>query len=511
MTPDPTSEPRWSVLLSLLTCGILPATTARRTNHGPLRNAYLLHSAAALFGVFVIVCIASWGDATAPATFGSVGARFLDNQSWFLEKLSQQPKTTVLSVLGITLLVELGFLGVAYLVMPWGACDEPLGASFRHALRRAWLQTPHIVLIIALVGALGTPLSRWDRSWRASYPIPMPILPTPPTVQPPPKGTSRESQAWRDYKKDVAEDLHRAVQAHRDAVNHWSAGLLCSQPWYLRFNEAIAVDAGFLCGLWLLWALLRSVGAPRIAPPIERPPRCDACGYNLTTIPMESRCPECGDAVTASLGPDARPGAPWQRRREIGRVTAWRRSWNEAVSHPARFARTLRLTSPGNDHRRFLAVHLPIVFLIGAISFAMMFCAVKARNQVPDPAASLLVGGPVFGTMCTLGAIAVTLKSATLASLLCYRQNRRNLMVGAIQVTCYLFVYLVAWEVFGAATGIGAVVMAKADWFRGLTLASRIGPEGFATTLWFIPNLACCIVYWTLVRRAVSGMRYANR
>lgn len=509
MTPDPPSEPCWSVFLSFLTCGILPATTARRTNRIPLRNAYLLHFAVALCGVFIIVWIASWGDVPAPATFGSVAARFLANLNWLLGQLSERPRTIVLAVLGIALLIEVGFVGVAYLVMPWGACDEPLGASLRHGLRRVWLQTPHVVLIIATVGAVGIPLSRWERAWRASYPIPMPSpdqLPTPPV---PPTVAPPKSQAWQDYEA-AGQAYSQAWQAHWTAVRHWGQELRLAQPWYLRFNRTIAVDAAFLSGLWLFWALLLSVGAPRVVPPIIRPPRCDACGYDLTTIPMKSRCPECGELVAASLGPDARPGTAWQRR-ELDRLTAWRRSWGEAIRDPVRFGRTLRLTRPGVGHRHFLAIHLPLVFLIGAASPSLTFCAVEGRSPIPDEIEFILIGGPIFGTACTAGVMAVSLLSAAAAALLYHFRDRRNLLVGAVQVVSYLVVYLVAWQVFGAVTGICAVSMGQAEWFRGFARASRMGPELLAFFFWFIPNLACGIFYWTLVRRAVSGTRYANR
>lgn len=49
----------------------------------------------------------------------------------------------------------------------------------------------------------------------------------------------------------------------------------------------------------------RYVG-PAVGPGFEpRPPRCDACGYTLTGLPVESNCPECGLAVRESL-PDGR-------------------------------------------------------------------------------------------------------------------------------------------------------------------------------------------------------------
>lgn len=507
MTPDPPSEPRWPVLVCFLTCGILPATTARRTNRIPLRQAYLLHFVAALLGVFVIVWIASWGDVPAPATLRSIAARFLANLSWLLGQLSEQPKTTVLAVLGMALPIEVGFVGVAYLVMPWGACDEPLGASFRHAVRRVWLQTPHLVVTALMTGVLFVPLRQMNVTWQAEYRVPVPETQggSPPTL---PQGAVPGTPAWDEFDRR-SQEYNRVQQENWGKIERWEAAMRRAQPLYLRFREAICVDAGFLSGLWLLWALLRSVGAPRVAPPIERSPRCDACGYNLTTIPMESRCPECGEPVAASLGPDARPGTPWQRR-EVGRFRAWRHSWAQAIRDPVRLGRTLQLHSPGVDHRRFLAMHLPFVFLIGVISPAMMFWAVEGHSPIPDQIEVILIGGPIFGTACTVGMMAVSLLSAAAAAILYHFRDRRNLLAGAVQVVSYLVVYLVAWQVFGAVTGICAVSMGQADWFRGLTLASRIGPEGFATTLWFIPNLACGIVYWTLVRRAVSGTRFAS-
>jgi hypothetical protein len=165
-----------------LTCAFLPATTARRTNHVSLRQAYVVHFVAALFAVVTIVFQESWDGAAAPASLDSIGRQFIVDIGSLANAFARDPKIMVLAVLGIALLIELGFLGVAYVVMPWGACDEPLGASFRHALRRTWLQTPHLVLIVALMGAIGIPLLRLERTWRASYSIPMPYADNLPSV-----------------------------------------------------------------------------------------------------------------------------------------------------------------------------------------------------------------------------------------------------------------------------------------------------------------------------------------
>jgi hypothetical protein len=46
-----------------------------------------------------------------------------------------------LFIVGAFLLIEAVFLCTALLLMPWAAHDEPMGQTWRHALRTAWLGT----------------------------------------------------------------------------------------------------------------------------------------------------------------------------------------------------------------------------------------------------------------------------------------------------------------------------------------------------------------------------------
>ena len=129
---------------------------------------------------------------------------------------------------------------------------------------------------------------------------------------------------------------------------------------------------------------------------------CDACGYNLTTIPMERRCPECGQPVIASLGPDARPGTMWQRRGELGRTVTWWRSFTRVILHPTEFGRQLQLVSPGMDDRRFLAWHLPLIYAIGMVGIiGFLTIAAGVDELTSDPFMALLVGS-VFGCACAM-------------------------------------------------------------------------------------------------------------
>jgi hypothetical protein len=93
------------------------------------------------------------------------------------------------------------------------------------------------------------------------------------------------------------------------------------------------VNGGGVClavaGLWLLWwiGVLLRLGA-RYAGPAEGPgwtprrPTCFRCGYLLTGLQTDGRCPECGLEVTASL-PMPRALPRWAEAR--GMVGRWAR------------------------------------------------------------------------------------------------------------------------------------------------------------------------------------------
>jgi len=448
-----------------------------------LPTAAAIHVLSVLLATVALIIVAEW--AGGELLLNSIVAAI----AFVADAFAADPKTTVLIVVGVALLIEVGFVWLAFWMMPWGAVDEPVRASFSHALRRVWCQSPHALVIILLIGGLTAQLDRLNYAWTAVHPVAYP--PNPATSA----NLPLSAPVWTAYYDEV----RRIDQAAR-----------AEKPWYLRFQDAIAVDFGFLCGVWFLAATLRAVGVPRTGMPMPRQPRCDSCGYDLTLMPMDSRCPECGEPVAASLGPDARPGTPWQRPGN-GLLSAWWPTFRMAVRQPTVLGRMLQLQSPGTAHRRFLLLPMPIIFLVGAASPPALYFTIEGHSPFPGDAHLVLVGSPVFGTLCVVGTLIVSLGTASRRGIWHVIRDKRNLLSGAVQVVSYLVPFLVLWQIFGAATGIAAIVLSTAPGFQAMCASTWVPAEMWAFFLWSLPNLILGIVYWRLARTAIAATRYANR
>jgi hypothetical protein len=483
VTQDPLSEPRFPVLTSFLTCAFRPATAALRTLYVSLPTAAAIHVLSVLLATVALVILVGWAEGEPLLT------SIVSTNAFVADVFADDPKTTILIVVGVALLIEAGFVWLAFWMMPWGAIDEPLRASFSHALRRAWCQSPHALLIILLIGGLTAQLDRLNDAWTTVHPVEYP--PSPATLA----NVMPNTPAWT---------------THFDEVRRIEREARAAKPWYLRYLDAIVVDFGFLCGVWFLGAMLRAIGVARKGPTILRQPRCDSCGYDLTLMPMDSRCPECGEPVAASLGPDSRPGTPWQRTGN-GLLSVWWQTFRTAVRQPTVFGRTLQLQSPGTAHRRFLLLPMPIIFLIGAACLPTLYFIIEGRSPFPEDAHLVLIGSPVFGTLCMVGALMLSLGTASRRGILHAIRDKRNLLSGAVQVVSYLVPFLVLWQIFGAATGIMAIVLSKAPGFQAMCALTWLPAEMWAFFIWSLPNLIWGIVYWRLARMAIAATRYANR
>ncbi len=451
------SERRWSAPVAFFASPLLPATTARRTRHLSLGRAWDVHAVSGLLAVTVILYAVGWSKTSTPSFWDLVFEVGILVGS-LSDALSRDPFGAVLVTGSIIVGIEVGFVVLAWLVMPWGARDEPVRESYRNALRQTWLRTSHVIVVV-LLGDM--------------------------------------------------------VMIASDDIAAWIVGPRYSDSqMYSMYDPVPEIMVSSTCAslsLWLFWGLLRGVGATRETVPIARPPTCEACGYNLTSISMESRCPECGESVLSSLGSDSRRGTRWQQRHRVGRVGACAQTCMQALTQPRAIGRELQISSPGTDHRRFVALHAPLIFLIGASSIPTLYYIDTGENPFKEEYGIMYIVSPVMATLLTLGALGLMLFAANVVGLLYSLREKRNLQPASMQMAAYLTPYLVLWLLFGVFSSAMMFVLDHAMFLEVLAEWLYVDEDVCAFTLWLVPNLVWFYGYFALLARGTLSTRYANR
>ncbi|MHC4442161.1 MAG: hypothetical protein ACYTF1_05030 [Planctomycetota bacterium] len=459
-TPDniaDTDRP-WPAWMTFYTAWLLPATTAKRIKNISLVWAFVIHLIAALLTILLIMFLVACDETYKHPVAIYVWPEFVDVIQATSRELSRAPREILYAICVLIILIELSFIALALLIAPWGARDEPLRASFTHALRRTWLHTTHALPAILLVGILFVSINHAKWSHRMKY-----------------------QNVWNRYLK--------------------------TRPWYVKHDEEIIINVGFAASAWILWALFRGVGTQRTIKPIERPPMCEQCGYNLIVTPMESRCPECGEPVIHSLGPEARRGTWWQQRHIIGRWRAWWRCNVDGLIRTPRLGKQIRLQAHVTDHRIYLVMNLMLIFFIGAIGIMLCYYTDTGRNPLKEN--DFLLIAPGTGYITALVALVSVLIAAGFCGIRYRLQDKRNLICGSIQMACYSSGYLVLWAMLSSF--VGFMVFFWKDKFMQLENITIIEREILMFFAWFLPNLLLFLGYILLVYQGTAGTRYANR
>ncbi|MBN1513949.1 MAG: hypothetical protein JXB13_18170 [Phycisphaerae bacterium] len=499
------AEPRWSPWAALVMAWVRPAMLARRTNHVPLWQAYLVHLTAVLLGVVLILLLVAWADSdTSPLDVIGILLAFVEIVEDVVREWQTGPQDFSLWVLGTFLVIEGSAMATAFLASGWAAADEPFRRSLAAGVRRTWLGTSLLLPAILFVGIVGTTVSRLANDWYQSDAAQWPEYPAYPQQ---PLNLKAGTPEWKEYQQQVKE----WSRAYQQAQSEYEK----SQPWCVRHAQTLIGTAFALALSWAIWTWLRGASAERGLPPCDHPPLCEGCGYNLTHAPADGRCSECGRAVEESLGPNVRRGSPWEHRAVVGCWAAWRQCAWEAMLRPAAFGRRLRLRTRVTAHGSYLATCIPLLIVFAWAGWLGFYAAIERDS--PFGAGDRDVVG-VF-------AMAAVFTTAFLVAVLClaawatgtgfaYR-DRRNLLPVTIQAAAYLGPYLVLWTLFAGFAAVAVVLLEPV--YRdvgdmlGFNRLMGFGPFGLQLLSWLLANVACVIVYVHHVVRITSGARYANR
>lgn len=171
-----------------------------------------------------------------------------------------------------------------------------------------------------------------------------------------------------------------------------------------RFALPLSVIAGG--GLLASWLGRAAKGAAGPEQQLSLPPCCEGCGYDLTHVPANGRCPECGLREADSTTPNLRRhGARWQNDPSAHN---WLQTSFAVLVSPGRFYSRLKLRGPDGHARRFATVHYAAIAAGAMISTFVL--VVWGRGPAP--------------AMC-----AIPLFSAFLVPLVCWSVHR---FIGAV-------------------------------------------------------------------------------
>jgi hypothetical protein len=487
-------ERAWPASFAFVTAWILPATTTARMARVSLLSAWAVHFAACLALTGILIVFAAVFACVVLDDSGLswmiVGAKLTDWWHAAVRALWTRPIQSLVLVAMIFSVVVVSFAALALLVLPFGARCERFRDSVRHALRRTWLQTPHLVVVVACASLVAIVLVSTDRNHdsgaRAQYH----------ELYPPPEKPAdvNDAEAMDNYANDYSEWNEGEWMFVRD-----------TRPWNVKYADEFCAWS-WLSGItWFVWALWRGAAAARVVDCVPLEPLCRACGYNLTGRPPEALCPECGWCVGESIFAMPVRGVPWEHRASEQKLNAYQTTYLTGLIRPTTLARRLRLGTSKSHSLRFLGLNLAICGLVVVVGCCV---AVHVSGHSGTDLEDFMIT-PVFWATSAVGMLlAVTSIAAIVAGTNVLIRDRHNVLAGVIQVASYASGFHVVWA---AVSMLLLVCIAPG---HDVYLFKRIGARAAGGTvfldLWAAANVLAAVVYIILVVRASAGVRYAR-
>jgi hypothetical protein len=449
LNTPPDIEPRYSAGKAAAVVLFRPITAVRRSDHLSLSWAWAVHVMGMMYVLGVLALLSAYGSTGGSPTLSEIR----ELSAWTIENVLNEldnPLAWAMAI-AVALFIEATVMVSALLTMSWCAKDEKVARSYKRALRRLFLLTPHAALVVTLTGGFLITLTK----------------------------------------------------------TYWLfAG------WY-TLSEIAQFLAVAVASLWSLWVVLAALGCRSGPAVCRWPARCEGCGYQLAGLRPDQRCPECGQAIVQTLGRDIRTGISpavgftgWlcQTYQAVRRPALLGKRLH-VMSSDADYHRCLAvtivllmLTSPIATGVLWLVVSSVRTILQAdwdLISLDMLFQAI-------------ILGGTWIGLMLTATTVAVALGGAVIIGLIEGKRCGRNLMPAAIRSACYLSGFAVLWSfIFWVDLAVFVVVM-ELDLLTPIATRYNIDLELLVLGWQFGVVGLGIVIYLFLIGRATHAARHAN-
>lgn len=267
-----------------------------------------------------------------------------------------------------------------------------------------------------------------------------------------------------------------------------------------------------VAALWFLWwlsVLLRlgaHYGGPADGPGWQpRQPRCNRCGYILTGLSRDGRCPECGLPVHDSL-PEARRRSSWACAAKIRRKPgAYARTmWH--VLRGRTFFRSLAVCSSLDAAVRFAVWTVLLTAVLSAIvtTFTGALYQSTPLQELTDIALPFAVATAIVVLVLSVGLALVALRACRLG----WRDPRPT-----TAVVCYGSVLFLPMVGLLGLCALLLLLAYEAGWTRGWLRVPILGWVDYEVLWGFGLAVSPIVAFiWALVRlrRALRDVRFAS-
>jgi hypothetical protein len=222
---------------------------------------------------------------------------------------------------------------------------------------------------------------------------------------------------------------------------------------------------------------------------------CARCGYVLSGLPGDSRCPECGTPIAES-DPTLRGLPAWEQHPDS--IAAFSSTTAAVIFSPTRFFHTLATRADRTYSRRFSTIH----FLLASMFFAI---AAQAHLEFSEIRVPLGTGWVLLAIwLVVLGALILTNRVA--AWLTHWEGTYRGLRMPTAAVRRTMDYHAANYPLVAAIAAVTVVIFTRLD------AAGRLPPREAMVYFYLLAGevivaaVFLFLRYWTAMRNVM----YAN-